>query len=325
MQENPQDTSFQGSLQNEKPTYASLSPKLALQLAAPHTWPAAIIPVLFAVALASVSQGFISVSLALALLCISILMQATANTLNDYFDFKKGADSLENQKDPTDAVLVYNKVNPTSVLFLAVGFVACAAALGLYVIVCAGWIPLAIGFIGAAIIVLYSAGKTPLSYLPLGEVISGITMGYLIALASYQALTGIFSLEMLWLSLPLVVGIGLIMFTNNLCDIEKDIQAGRKTLPVLLGRARARKVYQGALVGWIVLIGLLVALFFTAGLLVVGFMLIILYPLLSTLWKNPFIFETRAPAMASCLNANIGLGVFYILAILFSSVVHVIF
>jgi 1,4-dihydroxy-2-naphthoate octaprenyltransferase len=33
------------------------------------------------------------------------------------------------------------------------------------------------------------------------------------------------------------------MMTNNLCDIERDAPAGRKTLPLLMGRDRARKLY----------------------------------------------------------------------------------
>jgi 1,4-dihydroxy-2-naphthoate octaprenyltransferase len=33
------------------------------------------------------------------------------------------------------------------------------------------------------------------------------------------------------------------MMTNNLCDIERDALAGRKTLPLFLGRKRARRLY----------------------------------------------------------------------------------
>ena len=47
-----------------------------------------------------------------ALLAICILMQASVNTFNDYYDFVKGADSEEDNVDVTDAVLVYNHINP---------------------------------------------------------------------------------------------------------------------------------------------------------------------------------------------------------------------
>lgn len=303
--------------------YARLTPTMAMQLAAPHTWPAAILPVLFATSLAGIWHGDVSITLVLALLAICILMQASVNTLNDYYDFVKGADSIENQLDPTDAVLVYNNVNPKSALKLAIGFLVFAFALGVYVIAIAGWIPLALGLVGAGIIVLYSAGKSPLSYLPVGEFVSGITMGGLIPLACYQALTGTLSWIVFLLSVPLICGIGLIMFTNNTCDIEKDIEAERKTLSVLLGRDRARKAYHGVIIVWMASIIVFSALFFPSGLVVAPFMLIALYPAVSALFKNPLTPATRLQAMPQCLNLNIALGAFYAAAILMGGVARI--
>lgn len=296
---------------------------MAMQLAAPHTWPAAILPVLFATSLAGIWHGDVSITLVLALLAICILMQASVNTLNDYYDFVKGADSIENQLDPTDAVLVYNNVNPKSALKLAIGFLVFAFALGVYVIAVAGWIPLALGLVGAGIIVLYSAGKSPLSYLPVGEFVSGITMGGLIPLACYQALAGTLSWIVFLLSVPLICGIGLIMFTNNTCDIEKDIEAERKTLSVLLGRDRARKAYHGVIIVWMASIIVFSALFFPSGLVVAPFMLIALYPAVSALFKNPLTPATRLQAMPQCLNLNIALGAFYAAAILMGGVARI--
>lgn len=303
--------------------YARLTPTMAMQLAAPHTWPAAILPVLFATSLAGIWHGDVSITLVLALLAICILMQASVNTLNDYYDFVKGADSIENQLDPTDAVLVYNNVNPKSALKLAIGFLVLAFALGVYVIAVAGWIPLALGLVGAGIIVLYSAGKSPLSYLPVGEFVSGVTMGGLIPLACYQALTGTLSWIVFLLSVPLICGIGLIMFTNNTCDIEKDIEAERKTLSVLLGRDRARKAYHGVIIVWMASIIVFSALFFPSGLVVAPFMLIALYPAVSALFKNPLTPATRLQAMPQCLNLNIALGAFYAAAILMGGVARI--
>ena len=157
--------------------YGRLTPRMAWQLAAPHTWPAAILPVLVAAAAAAVTSFSISATMVCVLLVICVLMQSAVNTFNDYYDYVKGADSADDNVDPTDAVLVYNNVNPRAALALAVGFLAAAFLLGAYVIWIAGWIPLAIGAAGAVVVVLYSAGKTPISYLPIGELVSGFVMG----------------------------------------------------------------------------------------------------------------------------------------------------
>lgn len=288
---------------------------MALQIAAPHTWPAAILPALIAMACAAANGYTVSAVMALVLLAICILMQAAVNTFNDYYDYVKGSDSAEDNVDPTDAVLVYNNVNPRSALMLAVGFLVVAFALGAYVIWQAGWIPLVIGIVGAIVVVLYSAGKTPISYLPIGELMSGFVMGGLIPLACYQALTKCFDPLMLVWALPTIIGVGLIMLTNNTCDVEKDIESGRKTLPVLLGRSRARTLYHALVWIWIALIIVNVLIWFSGGWPVLVFMLAASIPLLKALLSSPLAPPARIGAMAQICSVNIALGAFYAAAV----------
>lgn len=288
---------------------------MALQIAAPHTWPAAILPALIAMACAAANGYAVSAVMTLVLLAICILMQAAVNTFNDYYDYVKGSDSAEDNVDPTDAVLVYNNVNPRSALMLAVGFLVVAFALGAYVIWQAGWIPLVIGIVGAIVVVLYSAGKTPISYLPIGELMSGFVMGGLIPLACYQALTKCFDPLMLVWALPTIIGVGLIMLTNNTCDVEKDIESGRKTLPVLLGRSRARALYHALVWIWIALIIVNVLIWFSGGCPVLVFMLAASIPLLKALLSNPLAPPARIGAMAQICSVNIALGAFYAAAV----------
>ena len=153
---------------------------------------------------------------------------------------------------------------------------------------------------------VYSAGKTPLSYLPLGELVSGSVMGGLIPLASYQALTGMLDARVLLWAVPTIIGVGLIMFTNNTCDLEKDGEAGRHTLSVMLGRKRSLTLYHALVYVWIVAIVVLVAVFFPEGL------------------KNPLVPSTRLAAMPQVLNVNIALGTFYAAAVFASPVLMLI-
>lgn len=295
--------------------HSPLSPSLAWQLAAVHTWPASVMPVLVAAACATAAEGLPSLAMTALLLAICVLMQSSVNTFNDYFDFVKGTDSADDNVAVDDAVLVYNNVNPRSVLALAVGFLAAAFLLGVPVIMACGPAPLVIALIGAVIVVAYSGGKTPLSYLPVGEGVSGLVMGGLIPLACYLVLTGSLDFMMLLWSVPTIIGVGLIMMTNNTCDIEKDIEADRRTLPVLLGRARARAVYHGLMVAWVGAIAAIVALWFPRGLIVLPFMALAAYPLLAALWKNPLAPASRIGAMGQVASANVALGAFYAAAL----------
>ncbi|WP_165054973.1 MULTISPECIES: prenyltransferase [unclassified Adlercreutzia] len=291
---------------------------MAWLLAAPHTWPASILPVLLACACAYATTGVLSATMACALLVICVLMQSAVNTLNDYFDYVKGTDSKEDNVEASDAVLVYNNVNPASALRLALGMLAAAFALGIYPIMQAGWIPLAIALVGALIVFLYSGGKTPISYLPIGELVSGFVMGGLIPLACYQVLTGSLDGRALLWAVPTVIGIGLIMLTNNTCDIEKDVAAQRKTLAVLLGRARAVRLYHALMYAWVAAVVVIVGVWFSGGLVVMPFMLLAVYPIANALRKNPLVSPARIGAMAQICSLNVALGAFYAAAVLAS-------
>ena len=306
--------------QRKKTGYAPLSPTLMVQLAAPHTWPASILPVLVALACAIATRPDHSVSaiMACVLLAISVLFQSAVNTINDYFDYVKGTDTADNQSDPTDAVLVYNNVDPQAVLRYALGLIGAAFVLGIYCVFVAGWVPLVIALVGALIVFLYSGGKTPISYLPIGEVVSGFTFGGLVMYASYFCLTKTGeSVVFIW-GIPIMIGVALIMLTNNGCDIDKDTLAGRKTLPVLIGASATRTLYHALVFAWIASICLIVVIWFRTGWVILPFMLLAAHPIGRALLGNPLTPASRQGAFAQVTSLNVVLGAFYAAAILAS-------
>jgi 1,4-dihydroxy-2-naphthoate polyprenyltransferase len=309
--------------ENSKGLFGGLTPRMILELAAPHTWAASIMPVFLAMCLATADEGQLSSLMLVVLLLISVLMQSAVNTFNDYKDFVAGTDTRENQDDPTDAVLVYNNVEPYGARNLAVAFLVAAFVLGIYVIVNAGLLLLVIAIIGAVCVYLYSGGPKPLSYTPAGEIVSGVVMGGLITFACYIALTGTVSFLVIILSLPCIIGIGLIMMTNNTCDIEKDRKASRNTLAVVLGRKDAVSVYHILVFAWVILIALLVVIFYPTGSLGLLFLLSAIPPL-TELFRNPLKAESRQAAMSAITSANVCLGLVYGAAILLSGVVMVV-
>jgi len=239
-----------------------LTPRAALQLAAPRTWVASIGPVLVgglaAFALGSKAQ-LISIArlnilgfsigglykpvvsardlvLWLLMLICAVAAQSAANTLNDYKDFVAGTDTAQNCVDTTDASIIYNHLEPKTARNFGIACLALALVCGVIVALFSTLWLLVIGGVGIVALMSYSYGPAPISYLPLGELVSGVTFGLLITAATFVALAGTWSW---WLLLPCaqqVISIGLIMMTNNTCDIERDIEAGRRTLPVILGR-----------------------------------------------------------------------------------------
>lgn len=234
--------------------YRPLTAAAAFRLAAVHTWPAAVCPALFGIFWCLQRGIHLSPVQCLLLTAACVLSQSAVNTLNDYADYVSGADSKEDNVEESDAVLVYQRIDPRHALWLGIGYLACAAACGVAASWNSGPAPILVGLIGGLTVAAYSMGPLPVSSLPVGEAVSGFVMGGLIPLGTAAAADGTFHWEVLPRCLPLILGIALIMLSNNGSDIEKDIRAGRVTLPVILGRERALRLYRVMLGAWIALL-----------------------------------------------------------------------
>lgn len=151
--------------------------------------------------------------------------------------------------------------------------------------------------------------------MPIGELVSGLVMGGLIPLACCYTLSGVFEPLVLLVALPFIFGIGMILFTNNTCDIEKDINAQRKTISVVLGRDMAPNCYHVAILVWIVLIAVLVGLFYPTGMPIVMIMVLAAFPVLRAILNNPLNQKTRDAAMSQIVMLNVILGAFYCLSL----------
>ena len=286
-------------------TYGRMTPRHALQLAAPHTWAASVCPALFGI-LYSILRGWQMPPLGFAALFVTcVLMQSAVNTLNDYMDFVKGTDSKSDNVEAGDAAILYGNLDPKQVLILGLGYSVAAAVLGLLACIGRGPIPVIVGVLGGLIVVVYSAGPLPISYLPVGEAVSGFVMGGLIPLGIVSAASGAWHPEVILYSLPFILGIALIMMSNNGCDIDKDIRAGRMTMAVRLKRERTAKLYHALVIFWFVLILGMSALFLPAG--ITGILLLVLLARrpFAELIRSGLFPEERIRQMRTILAANI--------------------
>jgi len=292
--------------------YCMLTPRMAVQLAAPHTWVASLFPVLFGVLVSAFEGRALSMPQTVLLTGGCILLQAAVNTLNDYADFVKGADSQADYVEKTDSVLVYNTINPRAALCLGILYFVLGSVFGVFACRHAGATPLYIGLIGGVTVILYSTGSLPISYLPLGELVSGFVMGGLIPLGVAAAADGGWHLDILPYTLPFVIGIALIMLSNNGSDIEKDKRAGRKTLPVCIGRKNTVLVYRVLIVLWLILLWVLpiLKLGYTGTMSGVA-LIYVWHTVFIHLIKAPLLPEKRIRQMKAIVLANIcGNGVY---------------
>ncbi len=300
-----------------------MTPRDALDLAAPHTWAASVLPAVFGIVWSVLNGGRLTAGMAAILFLICVMMQSAVNTVNDYMDYVKGTDSKEDNLEENDAVLLYRNIVPGHALALAAGLLACALALGLWIVSRSGTAPLIVGLVGGAAVVAYSAGPFPLSYLPVGELVSGVVMGGLIPTGIFAAAKGRIEPAVLFWSLPMIISVGLIMMSNNGCDIEKDRAAGRRTLPALLGRERTKKLYTAAVLLWTACAAVLPVLRFGAtGLAAVILLLTAGRKAIAQQLHCPLDQEHRVQQMKGILKANVVLDGIYIVSLLIGACIH---
>ena len=207
----------------------------------PRTLSIAATPVLVGTALA-LAEGATPAWLAmLAALCCALLIQVGTNLHNDAADFERGTDRPD-RIGPL-RVTAAGWASPAAVRRAAAISFALALLLGTYLVAIGGWPILAAGLASLLAGWSYSGGRHPISHTPLGELFVLIFFGLVAVAGSHWLQLGATSANA-WLA-GFVVGMpaAAVLLVNNYRDLEQDRRAGRRTLAVLLGRTRARRVY----------------------------------------------------------------------------------
>jgi len=197
---------------------------------------AAAIPVLLGVAIAA-RDGFFSFGRLLLALVGAIAIQAGTNLINDYYDYRSGADS-EQSLGPS-MVIQRGLLTPDQVWRGGIVAFAIGALIGLILASLCGWPILALGVPSIAAGYFYTASPVSLAYVALGELTVFIFMGPVIVLGAYFVMAMHFSSAALWASIPLGFMVAGILHANNIRDIESDTRHGKRTIATILGRTGA--------------------------------------------------------------------------------------
>ncbi len=208
--------------------------------ARPRTLTATYAPLGLAAVIAIQTGVFDPVRFLLSLIG-ALFLQIAANLINEYFDFKRGADEL---KTAGQGMIIKNAVlTPSDVLLGAVVSVAIGVLIGLYLVVQSGPLLFWIGLGGVLVVITYTAGPFPLAYNGLGEIAVFIFMGPLMVLGAYYVMARTFSWTPVIAAIPLGFMVAAIMHANNVRDLPADAAVNKGTLAVKLGRHGARIEY----------------------------------------------------------------------------------
>ncbi len=210
---------------------------------------ATLVPILIAAAwvaaTSSIAFNWLAFALALAGGCA---LHVAANTFNDYFDWKSGADKANNEYfqmfSGGSRAIEMGLISEKGMLRLGVISSVFALATGVALTAMQGWGILAFGVAGLFSAYFYTAPPLRLvARKGMGELLIGLNFGPLMVAGTVYALTGQVAPIDFVVGLPIGLLTTAILWVNQFPDAPSDEKTGKNHLVVVLGKDRARYGY----------------------------------------------------------------------------------
>lgn len=216
----------------------------------PRVFTATYVPMGLAGMIAADDAVFEALPFLLALIG-TLLLQSAANLINEYADYRRGADAL---KQAGQGMTIKRKIlKPQSVRNGAVLTTLAGCLIGLLLWSQSGHLLWIIGIGGVLVAITYTAGPFPLAYHGLGEIAVAIFMGPAIVVGAYYvmfpAVTNARIAELCLISLPIAFMVAAILQANNIRDMDADRAVSKRTLAVIFGIGFARAEYMFLVLG----------------------------------------------------------------------------
>ena len=186
-----------------------------------------------------------------------MLAHASVNILNDYFDFQSGIDSATRRTPFSggSGILPAGLLSPRQVLWLGIVMFVLAIPIGIYFVIIKGWQLMPLLIVATSFIVLYS--PFILKH-PWPEWAAGTGLGALPILGMYFAQTGAYTSTAAVACIPSAFLVHNLLLLNEFPDVEADMLAKRKTVPISIGRDKAAIFYSVVaiavyvwIIGWV--------------------------------------------------------------------------
>ena len=209
----------------------------------------------------AVDDGVFDGRLFLLALIGTLLLQSAANLINEYADYRRGADRL---KQAGQGMIIKQKIlQPESVRHGAILTTAAGCLLGLFLLSQSGPLLWLIGLGGVLVAISYTAGPFPLAYHGLGEIAVAVFMGPAIVVGAYYVMSPAVANarigELCLISLPIAFMVAAILHANNIRDMDADRAVNKRTLAVIFGIRFARAEYMFLVIGSYAVQAILVA------------------------------------------------------------------
>jgi 1,4-dihydroxy-2-naphthoate octaprenyltransferase len=187
-------------------------------------------------------DGYFHLGYALLAFVGLLLCHISVNVLNDYFDYTSGID-LEVRRTPFSGgsgILPASLLKPKQVFWFGLVAFLLAVPIGGYFVFTRGWDLLPLLLVAAVCTVLYTPVLTRLGW---PEWAPGVGLGALPVLGTYFIQTTAYTFPAIIASIPSGILVHNLLLLNEFPDARADRKAGRRTLPIVMGKKNAGIVY----------------------------------------------------------------------------------
>ncbi|HLW48510.1 MAG TPA: prenyltransferase [bacterium] len=189
-----------------------------------------------------------------------VIAHAISNLSNDYFGYRRGHDTPDSPRMRYTIHPIASGVLRASSLLTGLAILAAAGTM----IVAYFWAvrgPLALGFAlaGLLLLYLYDAAPTPLKSIGLGELAAFLVWGPLMVGGGYFVISGRLSGAAFLASVPYGLGVMSILVGKHIDQAEFDRTHSQRTLPVVLGDSRARRLNRAVIAAMYAVVAVLIA------------------------------------------------------------------
>lgn len=178
----------------------------------------------------------------------TVLLQILSNLANDYGDTQHGADSVH-REGPSRSVQA-GVISSRQMMSAVILFALLSLGSGLWLLyISLGFnmhsflFFLVLGLLCILAAVAYTAGRKPYGYAGLGDLSVMMFFGIVGVLGTYYMHTGSFYPLYVWPALSCGFFATAVLNVNNIRDINSDKLAGKKSIPVRIGREKATQYH----------------------------------------------------------------------------------
>ncbi|TFH16970.1 prenyltransferase [Candidatus Bathyarchaeota archaeon] len=176
-----------------------------------------------------------------------LIAHTAANMANDWYDVKHGVDENAPTAEYRPHPLLFGQVDKRTYKMVVFALYAIGLSISLYLTWVQGIAVMIFSILGVLFGVFYTADPIKLKHHSVGEISVFLAFGPLMVGGAFYAITGVFSWDPMFASVPIGLLVALVLLANNIRDKDFDAKVGISTVATDVQESTGMNYYKALL------------------------------------------------------------------------------